>query len=106
MYLSTKISKRNVKSHAEYNKQIPKGKKYVRVSNGTIGAGARHVNIPLELVLKDFSLEEITQAYWQSRKEESSSIDYKYDTFFEDYEKEANEYASKARDFCADDIPF
>lgn len=102
MYLFTKVSNRNVKSHSEYNKQIAKGERYVRVCNGTIGKGARHINVPLELVLKDFSLEEITKAYWQSRKEETRSIDYKYDTFFDDYKKEDNQ----ALDFCADDIPF
>lgn len=109
IYFTTKVSKRNVKSHLEYNKQIVKGTRYVKIDNGTIGTGARSANIPLELILKDFSIEEITEAMWLSRKEMTKSVDHVYDDFFIKMEKTVNEYADSQKedlDFCADDIPF
>lgn len=98
MYFSTKVSKRNVKSHLEYNKQIPSGIKYVKLCNGTIGKGARSSNIPLELILKEFTTDEVLEALQLSRKEESRSVDFVYDDFFIKMEKNAN--------FDDDDILF
>lgn len=96
MHIFKKVSKRNVKSHPEYNKQIPKGTKYLCVSNGTIGPGARHINIPLEVALKGFTLEEITQAYWLAQKDQTRSVDHEYETW----------PTNTVPDFAADDIPF
>jgi hypothetical protein len=95
MFNYIKTSKRNVKSHREYNKQIPKGTKYIRISNGTIGPGARHINIPLEILLQGFTLEEITQAYWLAKQEKTRSIDYQYESWPE-----------PSLNIMADDIPF
>lgn len=101
MYFVIKTSKRNVKSHLEYNKQISKGTKFVKIDNGTIGKGARSCNVPLELILQDYTTAEILEALTLSRLKETKSIDHVYDSTFLVNEKE-----EVSLDFCADDIPF
>lgn len=96
----TKVSKRNVKSHMEYNKQIVKGTKYVKLDNGTIGAGARSSNIPLELILKEFTMDEIKQAIKLSRADKTSSVDHVYDVW------PVLDKPKEDKKFNYDDIPF
>lgn len=101
MYFTLKVSSRSVKNHRNPDKRIPARVPYICVSNGTIGQGARHININI-----DDLLELMTEAGeimpWAERMR-----------LYEAEEKAAEEKAaaesywpSKYLGFTADDIPF
>lgn len=91
MYLKLHISNRDVKEHLTGG-VIPKRVPYIRICNGTIGPGARHINVSVDHILE--LLTNANEVMTWSERQKAYAI------------KAAESYEQVDVGFCADDIPF